>query len=839
MELTPEKWDRVKNLFEAVVAQSPEIRSSYLLANCPDLDIRAEVERLLGSHENLNHFLSGPALSYKSPVFPSRNYRCEAGTVLADRFRVVQYLAQGGMGEVYEAEDLELQERVALKLIRHEVLQNRVDALNRFKREVRLAKQVSHPNICRVFDLFRHSGGRGTSGEDLIFVSMELLLGETLSDRLKHIGRMATDEALPLCLQMASALQAAHDRNILHRDFKPGNVFLVSGSQPQKLRVVVTDFGLALGLGDNSVTLTPSTARSFLGTPAYMSPEQLEGRELGPASDVYSLGLVMYQMLVGKLPFEDETPIVMGMRRLCEPIPSPRIETPDLERRWEAVILQCLERDPSRRFRSASDVAQALVNERQPVKRRAGVRKKLKSLAILPFVNVGGAGDTEYLSDGITESLIIILSRLPKLRIMARSTVFRYKRPDADPQVVGRQLSVNSVLTGRVAQHGKTLVVTTELVDVSNGWQLWGGKYNRNMDDIFAVQEEIAHEISSTLELKLASQDRQRIAQPSTRNTDAYKLYLKGRYCLNKRSESQIRAAMQYFTEAIKMDSKYAPSYVGLADCYATLSFVFSERPRETMPRAKVAVLESLRLDQDLSEANASLGMIISRYEWNFELAEKKFQRAIELSPGNATAKQWYGEALAGLNRMQEAIGMLKEAQDIDPLSPIVNAILSGMYYFARRYDDAIEQGNKALELEPNFWPALLFCGLSYGQIGEFSKALQLVEGTLTGQIGPALLAAAVCVNRDAGRHTEAAATFMKLTELSRACYVAPIHLALAALGIGDEELALTELERAVEERSGWLVFLNVDPRFDDIRSNSRFQRVVGRMESHGVSDMS
>ena len=742
------------------------------------------------------------------------------------------------MGEVYEAEDLELQERVALKLIKQEVLFKQSEALKWFKREIRFAKQVTHPNVCRIFDLFRHRNpGTASStdpGSTLLLVSMELLRGETLADRLKRTGKMSVDEATPIVQQMASALQAAHERQIIHRDFKPGNVFLVPSRESAGVRVVVTDFGLARGLSPDpsQPTLTPINIDTVLGTPAYMSPEQIKSdRELTPASDVYSFGLVMYQMVTGTIPFENETPIVMAARRLRDPLASPRLYTPELSRTWESVILRCLERDPSRRFSCAGEIAAAVANKAVIPRVRSG--KAFKSLAILPFLNVSGAPDAEYLSDGITETIINTLSRIPDLRVIARSTAFRYKAGDTDPQTAGRQLNVDSVLTGRVIHRSGTLNIATELVDVNTGWQLWGENYRRTLDDILSVQEEIAHEISVKLRLKLSADEKKKLAKRPTMSTKAYQLFLRGRFHWNKKTEPDIRRSIEYFNQAIESDPMFAQAYVGLADAYATLGFflISSFPPKAVMPKAHAAAIRALEIDNTLGEAHASLGMITMRFKWDLQGALSLFRRALELNPGCGLAFQWSGECWAATGNLAESLAALKRAQEFDPLSLTINAVLGGMFCFARKYDLSIEQCEKTLEMDSHFWPALKFLGISQLQMGNLREAEAVLErGVRDSEDNPMMVAALGHAYAIAGKPARAEELLANLNTRSPHGYVPSLCSAFIQMGLGNRDAAFSELEKAFEERSGWLIFLGVDPRFDLLRSDPRFHALLKRV---------
>jgi len=837
MPLTPEQWERIKSLFELASKQAVENQRAFLLRECPDDEVvRREVARLLELEEDRkrDEFLeTGPL-----PPKLFKSHTCESGDVLAGRFKVTRFLAEGGMGEVYEAEDLELHERVAIKLIRQEVLFRQSEAPKRFKREIRLAKQVTHPNVCRIFYLFRHPNLGSESGDDpgstMLFVSMELLRGETLSERLKRTGKMKMEEALPIVLQMASALQAAHEREILHRDLKPGNVFLVPARESGGVRVVVTDFGLALGLNPDPAqqTLTPISMDQLVGTPAYMSPEQIKSdRELTPASDVYSFGLIMYQMVTGTIPFENDTPIMMVARRINDPLLSPRVYAPELSRTWESVILRCLERDPSRRFSCAAEIAAALSSK--TVAPRPRQAKAFKSLAVLPFTNVSGAPDAEYLSDGITETIINTLSRIPDLRVIARSTAFRYKASDNDPQNVGRQLNVGTVLTGRVVQRGNSLNIATELVDVNTGWQLWGEHYKRTLEDILAVQEDIAQEISVKLRLQLSGDEKKKLAKRPTKSTQAYQSFLRGRFHWNKKMEPDIRRSIEYFNQAIDSDSMFAQAYVGLADAYATLAFflISAFLPKEVMPKAHAAVTRALEIDDSLAEAHASLGMITMRFKWDLQRALNSFRRALELNPGCGSALQWSGECWAAMGNFEEAINSLRRAQEFDPLSLTINAVLGGMFCFARKYDLAIEQCQKTLEMDEHFWPAIKFLGISYLQKGDTKEAAAMLERGLEKSGNNPMMIAAL-------GHAYAIAGMSRRAEELLAClkhrlphgYVPSLCSAFIQMGLGDRDAAFCELERSFEERSGWLIFLQADPRFDALRIDPRFDLLVKRV---------
>ncbi|HEX8843937.1 MAG TPA: hypothetical protein VF791_04810 [Pyrinomonadaceae bacterium] len=485
---------------------------------------------------------------------------------------------------------------------------------------------------------------------------------------------------------------------------------------------------------------------------------------------------------------------------------------------------------PSSEVRSRAATSSSLT---APLGRKRASRKAIDSLAVLPFVNATGDAETEYFSDGITESIINSLSQLPKLRVVPRSTVFRYKGRDADPQEVGRELGVRAVLTGRVLQVGDSFVVKCELIDVEQHAQIWGEQYRRELADIFKVEEEISKEISSKLRFKLSGEEKKRLGKRYTENTAAYHLYLKGRYYTNKRTEEWIRRGIACFQQAIDTDPNYALAYAGLADAYAFLaSSTGGSRPRDTYPKAKAAALKALELDAALSEAHASLGFYHLMYDWNFAEAEREFKRSVKLNPNYANAHDGYGFLLKATGRIEESIRESKEAKKLDPLSLYTVVSLGWAYYFARDFDRAVEQGRKALEMEPRFDFAYWIIGVAEAQQGHaeesvaaLNQAVLLTGGSLTHM---AHLGYAYAL---AGKREEAAQVLADLEESAGEKYVSAYYFAIIHLGLGDRDQTFHWLEQAVEERSGFLAFIKVEPMFDSLRSDERFAALLRRME--------
>ncbi len=757
-------------------------------------------------------------------------------------YRILDKLGAGGMGEVYLAEDTRLGRQVALKFLPAS-FQYDPDRRARFLKEARAASALRSPNIAAIYDIGVHEGSS--------FIAMEYVEGETITRRLER-GPVPIKDVIDIARQVADALDEAHELGIVHRDIKSSNLMVT-----ERGLVKVLDFGLAKmiepqGGGEDesqpTVMLGQQTSLGIVvGTVWYMSPEQALGKDVDSRSDIFSLGVVIYEMLTGRLPFEGETSTAVVDSIVHQEPPALARFNYNVPAELERITRKCMEKDRERRYHSTRDLLTDLRNlqrdadtgalttsqiqRRAETGRTARARKAIDSLAILPFANASNEPDTDYLSDGITESIINNLSQVPRLRVMARSTVFRYKGRESDPREVGRDLGVRAVLTGRLLQRGELLVIKAELVNAVDGSQLWGEQYNRKMADIFSIEEEISKEISEKLRLKLSGAQKKRLTKRHTENTEAYQLYLKGRYHWNKRIEEELKKGIQYFEQAIAVDSSYALAYAGLADSYNILVSYSALAPKEAFPKAKLAAERALELDERLGEAHASLAFVRFGFDWDFPEAEREFKRAIELNPGYAAAHQWYAIYLAAVERLEEAKTETTRAQDLDPLSLPIMTNVGWIHYLSRRYDRAIETFKKALEMDSNFILARRRLGQSYEQKGMFDEAIAEFQKTLAIFAGDTeSLAALGHAYAASGREAEAYAVIEKLTELGKQRYIPSYFNARIHTALGQTDQAFEWLEKVYEERYGFLVYMKVEPSLDPLRQDPRFLELAHRV---------
>ena len=750
-------------------------------------------------------------------------------------YEILSLLGEGGMGQVYRARDSRLGRDIALKILSKDSAHD-AEAIGRFEREARAVAALSHPNIIAIHDFGKHDG--------TFYVVTELLEGKTLRDSL-HTPGLGWRRAVEIGAEVAEGLSAAHAKSIVHRDLKPENIFLTDDG-----RVKILDFGLAQTdpfLSQRDEAAIPTTRwfqthpGTVIGTLGYMSPEQLRGEAVDPSADIFSLGCILFEMVTAKRPFHRESGAATIAAILKDELPREELSH-SVPPEFQRIIENCVEKLPVARFQSARDLALTLRAigssasflqhdiVQQIAKRKSTRAKSIDSIAVLPLTNATSDASNDYLSDGITEGIINKLSQLPKLKVMARSTVFRYKNREADAQAVGRELRVRAVMSGRVQQVGEHLILYVELVDSVDGSQLWGETYNRRLADLMKLQEEMSREIAEKLRLKLTGAEKKKLRKKSTENSAAYQLYLKGRYHWNKRTEESLRRGIGFFREAIESDPAFASAYAGLADSYVTLATNVPLPPHEAMPKAKAAAMKAIEIDETLAEAWASLGAVRWWFDWDWEGAEEAYVRATELNPNYATAHDGYAMLLSARGRFGEAIDQITKASDLDPLSLIIAVHAGWPFYFARDFESAIRRFRKALELDEHFIPAQGWLGMAHGQQHRYDDALDTFRRALEVERVPILTAMLAHTHAIAGHRTEALELLDALRAEAASRYISPYDIAVIYAGLGDTPNALAQLRAAYDDRSAWMVFLNVDPRLDGLRHEVGFGEIAAKL---------
>jgi eukaryotic-like serine/threonine-protein kinase len=781
------------------------------------------------------------------------NWDLAPGDMLA-HYRVLSPIGAGAMGQVYLAEDARLGRRLALKVLSRRS-EDGQDRLGRFEREARAVSALNHPNILTIYDVGEADG--------LSFIATEYIEGLTLRALLDR-GRLSVTLALDLTVQVGEALAAAHQAGVIHRDLKPENVMI----RPDGY-VKVLDFGVAKLLGDNwfsptadaPTRLVETTEGVLLGTFSYMAPEQARGRDIDARADLFSLGVLAYEMLAGRTPFNgDSAADVIGALLLLEP--ASLRETADVPEALERVVMRALRKDPDQRYQSCPELlddlraiggavhesaacqepglpaaADAVPRRRREaasgVTARASRRKRrISSLVVLPLVSAAGDGqDLDYFSDGLTESLIDNLSQLPRLRVMARSTVFRYQGQHPDPREVGRDLGVQVVLTGRVTRQGTALVVGVELVDAQDGARLWGSSISRPASDAFALQAAISEEITTALRLRLTPSERRRLAKQHTGSAEAYRLYMRGRYFLNHRTAEALKEARTLFERAVSEDSSYAMAFAGLADCCSLLAVTHRTSSGPLLiEEARGAASKALTLDESLAEAHASMAFIRFRFDWHWAGAEAEFSRAVQLNPGHAPSRQWYAMFLASRSRFDAALAEMRLAQELDPLSPVIQAGIGRVLHFAGAHEQALAQYDRVVQLNPAFGQAHIDTALTRMARGELTEArASLVRAeALLGQVSTVLLLRLCCDARE-GRMADGREAFVRLRRRYDEGEAGPDDLAMGAAALADWPSARAWLVEACARRAPFLVYLDVEPAMAPLRLDEECRAVLRR----------
>ena len=837
--------------------------------------------------------------------------------VKISHYRILNKLGSGGMGEVYLAEDTQLDRKVAIKFLSSE-LQSNEQAKRRLIREAKAAAKLDHPNICSIYEVGEEDGRS--------YIVMQVVEGEGLDLRSKR-KPIELIEALEIAVQAADALTEAHARNIIHRDLKPQNIMITARGQ-----VKIMDFGLAKVVHEEVLTSSQAETQSVMtepgiviGTVPYMSPEQLRGESLDARSDIFSFGIVLYEIITGHQPFVASSMAATITAILTSEPPLLSRYVRELPEQLEWIINKALRKNVDERYQtmkelltdlrsvkqrlelnSAADkqnqIQTSAVNEgsinlftsgensvatksrstartsdvvenptasfsktlASKVRRRpriagialaaisiavsAGiymlfftpVSKAIDSIAVLPLVNASGDANMDYLSDGITESIINSLSQLPELRVVPRVAAFRFKGSEIDPQAIGRKLGVRAILTGKVVQVGDTLSIQTDLIDVADQSQRWGRKYNRKLSEILAVQDEIANEICGKLRLKFSGADQQKLTKRFTTDTQAYQLYLQGRYYWKKYTTEALEKSISYFNEAIQRDPNYALAYSNIADAYVVLG-IFSLPPREAFPKAKMAAEKALSIDESLAAGHISMGACRLFYDWDWPGAEREARRAMELNAAYAKAIEintnyddehhFYCQALDTIGKPKESIDEMRKVLELDPLSVAMRFEMSFSLYIVRDYDQAIAEGLKALEMDPGFIGSYGCVAQAYEQKGMGAEAIAYMQKarSLFGD-DPGVLSELGYAYAVSGQKAEAQKLVDALTARAAREYIEPTLIGLIHIGLGNRDKAFEWLEKAYNARSSWMTWLKVEPKFDPLRSDERFKDLARRV---------
>ncbi len=871
-----ERYEQADKIFQSAVELATDQRAAFLDRACAgEPELRNEVESLLAYDKKAQDFIEAPVFDETADLLADD----AAGTLVGETigpFRLVGRLGAGGMGEVYLAEDTRLGRKVALKLLSRSLVGDS-QSRKRFLREARLASALDHPNICTIHDIGEASGH--------LYIAMQYIEGKTLRQLI--VDRpLDSASLLPISLQVADGLAAAHAHGIIHRDIKSSNIIITPRGQAK-----VLDFGLARPLEketdrEGELTLTGIV----MGTPAYMSPEQARGAALDQRSDIFSFGVVLYEMATGRIPFRGKSKAeVMNAVINHSHLPAGELN-PNVPPELAAVIDRALSKESNERYQSIGEMISALrcvasqigiqaqsvssfgalsettapytpprqtsatqsehklparkialaiglalvgfafaINFLRP--RPAAISSKINTIAVLPFKPLLAHDRDEALELGMADTLIARLSNQKELKVRPISAVRRYTGVEQDAVAAGREQKVDAVLDGQIQKVGERIRVTARVVRVDDGALLWSSQFDEKLTDIFAVQDSISERVAGALAVKLAGEEKARLTKRDTENAQAYQLYLLGRFHLNRLTDDGAFKSLEYFQQAVEADPHFALAHAGIAETYNALGGFNTLRPRDVYPKARSAAEMALKEDELLAEAHAALAMVKLAYDWDWSGSEREFKRALEINPSDTEAHFQYSYFLAFMGRFDEAVSEMRRAKELDPVSLVKITGVGQVLFMARRYDEAIEQCRRALEMDPNLGFAHWLLGLAYMQKGMYESAIRALQKSipLSGD-SPDEPASLACAYALSGKTGEARKILEKLEQQAKRKYIAPSGIAEIYGALGEKGQAFALLDKAFDERDNMMVLLKVEPTFDPLRSDPRFTALCQRI---------
>jgi TolB-like protein/Flp pilus assembly protein TadD len=870
--MTRDEWLRIKEIAASALEQPPSVRAAYVAKHCRgDAALLREVESLVASATDAEDLFEKPSMLMAGAADALQRVNEFAPPRVGERigpYEIVRELGAGGMGVAYLAEraDAEYEKRVAIKLIRAGLDSETV--LRRFRRERQIVADLDHPNIARLLD-------GGTTVKGLPYFVMEFVDGLPI-DVHCQMRQLSTRDRVALFRRVCEAVQHAHRRNVVHRDLKPSNILVTPDGVVKLLDFGVSKVLSAEGPGEESeATLVPHAM-----TPPYASPEQVRGEPITPATDIYSLGVLLYELLAGRRPYQLDGRTLREIDDvICrqDPVPPSAVAGKEVKSALRGdldnIVMMALRKEPDRRYATVEALSDDLGRylDGLPVTARADefayratkllrrhrvrlvealvvaivfgaaavvamrsggggtpTMPAIDGVAVLPLSIGGGERDIEYLSEGLTDGLIDSLDDFPGLRVPSREAVVTSSRRASGPQEIASELKVDAVLLGSVARAGANVSVALQLVDGVSGRQLWNASYGAPASSLVSLREDVTRDVIDRLGLKQDAGRRATARQ--TRSSEAYELYLKGRYVWNKRTEDGFRRGLEYFTQAVAKDPEYALAYTGLADCYSLLGIWGTVPPMEAMPRVKEAALKAISIDGTLAEAHTSLAFVQWVYDWNWDAAAAEFQRALALDPEYATAHEWYAYYLASTGRFDEAIASIERARQIEPVSLSIGTDVGEIYYWAGRYDMAVAELRGVLEVEPDYAMARNILGLTYLAMGRLADAVEQLETANRLSGGPRMLSTLAYAYGAAGLTRRADDTIDALARLATERYTSPFALAVANLGVQRTDEAMRYLDEAFAQRSDSMVILRVYPLLERARRDVRFRALVDRV---------